>query len=168
MEADFCGDRLRLHAFLRVVHEGIPERPARFRRRIQTACDDIGASNYLDSDRTDTIIALSQQDISDKPSNDASVFDIVRSPTPEQALHVPEESLPDTSDHNGFQEIGDQTDHAQLPLILRVDRSVPSPIKVCKTSSTRKRRRLPANELALLRTTSSDGLPQPSVRYQSA
>ena len=48
-EADFCGDRLRLSAFLRVVGNGMPKRPTRFRRRVPVTDDSLEPSTHFET-----------------------------------------------------------------------------------------------------------------------
>jgi hypothetical protein len=48
-EADFYGDRLRLSAFLRVVGNGIPKRPIRFRRRVLVTDNSLEPSTHLET-----------------------------------------------------------------------------------------------------------------------
>lgn len=167
-EADFCGDRLRLEAFLRVVDDGLPERPTRFRRRLRAAEDDGEGSKCRESDGTDSVVGPSRQD---KFVNEGTVFDMVSLTRSEQLLYVPEEPLPNAANDDGCQGIREQSERAHPSHRVRVDENeagttvTKSSIKTSKTSSTRKRRRLHVNDLTLVRTVSSTGLPQLSVRF---
>ena len=170
-EADFRGDRLRLSAFLRVVGDGMPQRPTRFKRRSRDVHLGLNSSTHHDTDRTDEVATPAQETACERSSNDVPTLDIARSPSPEQPMLTPEDPLPESAAHNGHQGNRERLEGFQLPNIQQqaakrtsITTNTKSPKKPRQTSSTRKRRRLPANELALLRTTSSDGLPRPSVR----
>lgn len=160
-EADFCDGRLRLQAFLRVAEDGMPARPTRFRRRGRAIVKDIEALSQLHHGRADNIVTLSRQDASNQSSGNASV-DIAHSLTPEASL------IGSGGGHPGDCE---QPQRVQHPLNQQAEGRVhatialTSPTKYPNASSTRRRRQIPVNGLALLRTTSSDGLPQPSVSY---
>jgi hypothetical protein len=109
-DANFCGGRLRLSAFLCVMENGMPRRPSRFKgRRIQ------------------------------------SVTDVPLDP-----------AVPDAKDAANI------TEAAITTLVPRVSDSQKSSIRSREPLRTRKRK-LPVNGLALLRTTTSDGLPVPGV-----
>jgi hypothetical protein len=110
-DANFCGGRLRLAAFLRVVEYDMPQRPSRLKRRIMPLVEEL-------------------------PVNAAAC-------EPKGATTTTKASIA-----------------TRIPQVLRA-----------KVSSGRSRapprtrkRRLPVNGLALLRTTTSDGLPEPGVR----
>lgn len=167
-EAEFCGDRLRLSAFLRVVGNGMPQRPARFRRRLQVtdnnpespACRDTMQKEHAFPQTT-----YSEQFI------DATVAEPVYSLIPEEPTLTSEthSPAPRTSNIDGTVSLSLQDVQMVNTFPVSEERKltmVPTPTsgKTCKGPSSRRRRRLPVNELALLRTTSSDGLPQPNVR----
>lgn len=177
-EADFCGGRLRLSAFLRVVGDGMPQRPTRFRRRQRAADDFPEASTSHATDCTDMRITVIQhEEISheDEHFKDTSVLDTSHSTLPEHPTLAPEDPLPESTIDSGVQSGGCQQPEAdQHPIAQRkAGKRTPtalttnSPSEPCKMLSTRKKRRLPVNELALLRTTSSNSLPRPSVRSMS-
>jgi hypothetical protein len=97
-----------------------------------------------------------------------SVYDIPRSPKPiEHRLSLGVDG--DQYLHNNYAPVQQHSDpvplaHRQLNADTTLNTKAKKALrKPCGTSSTRKRR-LPVNELALLRTTTSDGLPQPGVR----
>lgn len=166
-EADFCGERLRLSAFLRVA-DCMPQRPTRFRRRLVD-------SNYcLDSSNQRNCSLIDVRSPSDQDpalEQDPEILNLARSPslqTPELAaedLRSPYQSRSkpqsDFNEHEGIQH-----SLVQRPSAKRSSNptTIESSQKLRKISSTRKRRRLPVNELALLRTTFSYGLPLPIVR----
>lgn len=154
-EADFCGDRLRLSAFLRVA-DGVPKRPTRFKRRTRPVEAD-EASRREQSAPTDN--SLVGRHFHGEFLTSLSVFDTSSSATPDEAL------LGAVRDSRSQRDRG-RPDSIQITSILQAKKcaAAKSPSKIRKTSSARRRRRLPVNELVLLRTTSSDGLPRPSVR----
>lgn len=169
-EADFCGGQLRLSAFLRVVGDGMPRRPTRFKRRLPAVDSALDAPIDISTDSTVTSVHSA---VHKELSKDISLFDIAHSPVPEQLslegrsrgiafnsgclrdCDRPDDGPLSTSQQQAKRQIFNTTKR----------RSITEP---CKTSSARKGRRLPVNELALLRTTASDGLPQPSVRHRLA
>ncbi|KAJ4989146.1 hypothetical protein SVAN01_05408 [Stagonosporopsis vannaccii] len=164
---DFCGDRLRLSAFLRIVGDGMPQRPTRFKRCLQDTINDPKGS----SSRRHNALCSSEQHNTDhrparkSPPRDAFVFNTAQSPLPVPSLE--DDLLPlqcTVTDSFNRWRLGD----SQLPNTKQqaVQRRPLTMLKPTDHSShgldTRKRRRLPVTELALLRTTSSDGLPHPS------
>ncbi|KAF3045727.1 hypothetical protein E8E11_006319 [Didymella keratinophila] len=167
-EADFCGDRLRLSAFLRVVAEGLPQRPTRFRRRVVDPNHSLDSSTQRDSSLLDAKSPSDQAPALEQyPEN--AILKVVRSPS----LQAPELAAEDLrfASQNGSNPQSDcsQREHVQhSPAQKQSVKRSSSPTtlkpsqKPRKISSTRKRGHLPVNELALLRTMSSDGLPLPS------
>ncbi|KAF9694566.1 hypothetical protein EKO04_007363 [Ascochyta lentis] len=169
-ETDFRGDRLRLHAFLRVVDDGLPKRPSRFRRRFLAVSDDLEASSHSISDYTNDTVASVQEASHEGPLNDVSFLDGMRPPNPEQPLPAFEEqslvTAEDSVQQRGYEQVGCASAKSNQQTEKRasdqpVTAATKAHNKLRKTPSTRHRRRIPVNELALLRTTSSDGLPQP-------
>lgn len=174
-EADFCGDRLRLSAFLRVVGDGMPPRLARFRRRLRAAeygHDVSTARDNIPHDNGATITLSLTGSTKRERSVDPSALDVFNSssfgrPTSEADDPLFKGNIESEAQQGGLQQPG--FDEQAITLRKADERtSVTSTTvslsKLRKTSSARKERRLPVNELALSRTTSSDGLPQPSVR----
>ena len=161
-EADFCGDRLRLTAFLRFA-DGVPKRPTRFKRRTRPV-EAAEASRHGQSAPIEN--PLVGRLVCGEFPTDLSVSDIARSATPDELL------VGTMRDSRSQRDRG-RPDSVQIASIRQAENCATavavakSPMKSCKTSSTRRRRRLPVNELVLLRTTSSDGLPRPSVRLFS-
>ena len=169
-EADFCGGRLRLTAFLRVVGDGMPPRPTRFRRRPHAADNGLDVSTSREAGTTDTGEIITP-DLG-KRSNDTPTLG---TPHLDSSVHLtsePEHPLPESmvgsrDQRGGHQESQTNQQSSSLQKTekrTRITITTNSSSKLCKTPSARKKRRLPVNELALLRTTSSNGLPQPSVR----
>ncbi|KZM23971.1 uncharacterized protein EKO05_0009264 [Ascochyta rabiei] len=169
--ADFCGDRLRLPAFLRVVDDGLPKRPTRLRRRLPAVGNGFEASSHDRPDHTDSAIDSAAKAAYQGYSDDVLLLGIERSTTSGQPLPAREELSLFVADKSAYQR---DREHIE-PVLLTSDQptekraSVKSlttdtkvPNKPCKALSTQKRRQLPLNELNLMRSTSSDGLPQPS------
>ncbi|KAF2032593.1 hypothetical protein EK21DRAFT_86912 [Setomelanomma holmii] len=204
-DVNFCGGRLRLAAFLRVVEKGIPERPARFKRRVpwvdQTASraeDDVPAFDHVlpaaslsqTNERTESISRdLSEEHITDSSNHVREVvclevgvdphpnsakhpdfeYDVPRSPTPTN-ISLPHGDYP----HMGSTEescnesdcANTRTAASTIPSNLNVTKLQTTKVqrgsgKSQKPSSARKRR-LRVRSLALLRTSTTDGLPSPS------
>jgi hypothetical protein len=109
-DANFCGGRLRLSAFLRVVENDMPRHPSRFKRR------------HI-------------QSVTDVPLDPAFHQANIAANITEAAIATP---LPRVSDSKK------SSTRSREPLRTR-------------------KRKLPVNGLALLRTTTSDGLPEPGV-----
>jgi hypothetical protein len=202
-DANFVDNRLRLTAFLRVVKEGIPPWPSRFRRRIQvpdeTAEPPVATSQSQTNQvllapeahqeppisglsspialrfiatavekraATDVEVGVLNEDETEYRLQPGSIYDVPLSPTSTRSSPVsgddqdvyerqsPVQRQPET---NGSAKFAHQAGTAVPVKVKRASR------KPLGSSSTRKRR-LPVNELALLRTTTLDGLPQPGVR----
>jgi hypothetical protein len=199
--ANCCGDRLRLTTFLRIVENGMPQRPSRFRRRIppveedtyesrqlvrEHACPSDAALNANASDAApDHLVTLghscaekpkkpddtrdtatSQEGTSDTAKIFApagSVYEIPRSPTPDVSLPGPSDinktdlnAKPTPSKERTSNEVINQAQEKSI--VVALERSA----RPAASSSTRKRH-LPVHGLTLLRTTTSDGLPELSV-----
>lgn len=91
-----------------------------------------------------------------------SIYDIPRTPTPEPA-HQPRNN---DECHDRLQRASDSTciiQFKQKPGALSVTEAK-NPTRVSQKHASTRKRRLPVNQLALLRTTMSDGLPHPNVR----
>lgn len=171
-EADFCGDRLRLSAFLRVVADGMPQRPTRFKRRSRGIDHRLGSSGQHDTDHVDARSSPAQKAAHEQCHNNTSILDVVRSPSPQLPELAAEDFRSVTRAKSGSQKDREQSEDVQpsenqrqtgeRTSVTAVTKSLKKPRKI---PSTRKRRHLPVNGLALLRSTSSDGLPLPSVRY---
>lgn len=178
-EADFCGGRLRLSAFLRVVGEGMPPRPTRLKNDHQgkehgievSGADRHGADHhgaYSSNERVDPDHELTF----DSPSVDVSIFNAAQplSSEPEPPVFVSDHLVPPLG--VDFGEDVDrrpleypQLTHTKQQTAKRVLATMSKlPKKPRNSLSSRRRRQLPVNELTLLRTNSLDGLPQPSVR----
>jgi hypothetical protein len=204
-DANFVNDRLRLTAFLRVVEQGMPPRPSRFKRRAQVLDEpavppvptslsrispvlpvletrnepSILGSSSLDASRSIDPTAKQEVALNIEPPQfykvqsgvhlrATSIYNITHSPTPTELC------LGQASDYNQDGQEGQiyfqqQRGPLSSPQNLGEGGATVA-VKVNKvygktrgSSSTRKRC-LPVNELALLRTTTSDGLPDPGVR----
>jgi hypothetical protein len=149
-EADFAGDRLRLSAFLRIV-QNLPQRPARCRRRAPsiTVDDHVPAPASNDAQ---TVSISATREIS--PSLDSGS---------EEDTHVPirGEVLPETE--NERDDDAPNSPPKQTAPIVYTPKAPQTDPRQHRPSSTTRKRRLPVNELALVRTTTADGLPDRSV-----
>jgi hypothetical protein len=202
-DANFVDNRLRLTAFLRVVEEGIPPRPSRFRRRIQMPDETAEPPVATSQSQTNQVLLAPEahqeppisgsaspialrsiaaaaekrvvigvevgvwnEDETEYRLQPGSIYDVPLSPTSTRSSPAsgddqdvyerqsPVQRQPDTSGSAKF------AHQAGTAVPVKVKKASRKPLG---SSSTRKRR-LPVNELALLRTTTSDGLPQPGVR----
>ncbi|KAF1846616.1 uncharacterized protein K460DRAFT_127088 [Cucurbitaria berberidis CBS 394.84] len=126
-DANFAGDRLRLASFLRVMEKGMPQRPSRFKQRLQGV------------DQPDT-------------SRPFSPGSLGLTNTVEEAAIAKGTEAFQVDDNQMLVVNGD---------IVHGNPRSPASSKPRGVSSARKRH-LPVQELALLRTTTSDGLPEPS------
>lgn len=174
-EADFCGDRLRLTAFLRVLAAGMPHRPTRFKRR------------YVGSDHGSESSILNGPDLShlendraldlacEQGPDETPIAEVILSSAPQPptlaavdhrlAKQANDVFLRDRSRSNVIQPTEGQRQTNERLSTTASMRPVKQPRQI---SSTRKRQQIPKNELTLLRTTSLDGLSLPSVRRCSA
>lgn len=170
-EADFCGDRLRLSAFLRVVADGMPQRPTRFKRRFIGIEQSLDSQKRRDADHGGAARSLSQEAILEGYPNDTIISDVARSLWPRSPEFAPDHIRSATRPSDELQKNCKQSEAVQ-PLQdqqhtreQEMTTALFEPLHVSRrTSGTPRRRHLPVNEVALLRTTSYDGLPLPSVR----
>jgi hypothetical protein len=146
-DANFHGDQLRLSVFLRIIGDGVSPRPVRRNRR--------------------AVIAKPGNQTS-KESFDMSSSKHSRSPaSPIADLHMP---LPGAGDE-GTQETccfasvsgRSPSPSPETPIAYIQAGATKTPTRN-QVSSYARKGELYVNELALLRTTSSHGLPHPSVR----
>ncbi|KAJ8116943.1 hypothetical protein OPT61_g1741 [Boeremia exigua] len=168
-KVDFCGDRLRLSAFLRVVGDGMPQRPTRFRRHLRDNGSSPECLNHRDTDYSCAQTIPAQESVHIGPSNDSCIFHTTRSSSPEQSMLTSNVRLSLATTHNDNEDElwrpeDAQPTHTQQPATQQtpVAGVTKSPGKPHKAPSTQKRRRLPVNELALLQIMSSDDLPKPN------
>jgi hypothetical protein len=145
-DANFHGNQLRLSAFLRIIGDGLPPRPTRCNRRA-TAEENRQMSRDCASIPIDKI-----------PLSRASPVADVHTLLPDAGDEEPEECRRLTSVSSNS-----LPPRPETPMTQRQAKAAKAPTRNQGSSHTRKRR-LPVNELALLRTTSSRGLPHPSVR----
>ncbi|KAF2129596.1 hypothetical protein P153DRAFT_396853 [Dothidotthia symphoricarpi CBS 119687] len=190
-DANFCGDRLRLAAFLRIMEYGIPPRPTRFRRRVQAVEKPMRGSDPSPTNQeysfVNTSAAIPIHGVSRPSTPEATTSGVDASRThhssPSNPLATDADSTYDIPPSHtsiepyvglikdGIHEpTGLQQQHANGLLvkqslqnagIMSSSNSHKTPSKPRPSSSTRKRR-LPVNCLALMRTSTSDGLPEPS------
>jgi hypothetical protein len=181
-DTNFCDGRLRLTAFLRAVENGMPARPSRFKRRVpleETSPQDFAFPEPLHTEESAGYLPNSTRSRTPGPSREATSevssaqetdLDTARSPT---SMRI--QVYPDSYKHLGPGSGNEESDREQptaTPTISHasIDEQAVHAWKV-KTRSNRplkatdtRKRRLPTTGLALVRTTTSDGLPDPSVR----
>lgn len=188
-ETNFCGDRLRMSAFLRVMEYGIPPRPRRFRHRVQVVEEPAYESYSVTTDQTFSPMVISSEQsihniphpltteastpnaeanhvrhssLSNAPAIDAdSIHEIQYLPAPAEPYRGPVKD-------NHLESARPLQQHSNILTFNRYQQGPETnahktPSKPYGSSIIRKRR-LPVTGLALLRTTTSDGLPAPSVR----
>lgn len=185
-DADFSNGRLRLTAFLRVVENGLPQRPSRFRRKVQfskTASTDLSDATSFEVSRTagelpgqshgDAIERVETR--AEKAGPSQATIDH-RSPSPQD---LEEGTFPNVTDHTTKTSMDVSTDAENTPhtgVTASAHQSAtnrpagpsikpPQPHKSQNIQKGRKgqKRRLPVNCLSLSRTTTTDGLPDPFV-----
>jgi hypothetical protein len=202
--ANFVDNRLRLTAFLRVVEEGMPQRPSRFTRRSRVANKTAGFSVATSPPHTNQVVpapdahqglsiqgsaspnAISiaaavenegtidtefgqfEENETENRAQSSSIYDIPLSPIPTETRSSPasgdnQAALERQSPGRRQQDSNPSAKFRQKARTAVLVKAKKASGKPLGSSSTRKRR-LPVNELALLRTTTSDGLPQPGVR----
>ena len=167
-EADFCGDRLRLSAFLRVVGNGMPKPPKRFRRRVLVTDNSLEPSTHLETTQEATTGAkkVSGELLIRVPDVDPAGSQVPEQPSSMSGILF---TAPEIGTEGGA-ESESQEDVRVVEMLPRLEERNPIIAKTpmskepYKAPKHRRKRRMPVNELALLRTTSSDGLPLPSVR----
>ncbi|KAF2658754.1 hypothetical protein K491DRAFT_713238 [Lophiostoma macrostomum CBS 122681] len=179
-DENFCGDRLRLAAFLRVV-DSVPERPSRFRRRLPEGGNEheTGHGNITAGPSSIEMLALGQS-----PSSRSSPT--ARTTTGERqtddSLHTPVSATDDAAIPQDDDPVQDEpfsipkaqstttNSHGSESTTLQ---SSSKGVVVYTSSATKtdprgkaasgtRKRRLPVNELPLVRTTTEDGLPDRS------
>jgi hypothetical protein len=118
---------------------------------------------------TDVEVGVLDEDETEYRLQPESIYDVPLSPTSTEPRSSPA-SGDDQDVYERQSPVQRQPDTNRSAKFAKAGTAVPVKVKVKKasrkplgSSSTRKRR-LPVNELALLRTTTSDGLPQPGVR----
>lgn len=181
-DANFHNGRLRLAAFLRVVESDMPKRPSRFKRRFHTPEEGLQEPNGPPVLEEAELITK-QEEIGAPTGSDAakhmirpdavplpSEYDLPRSMSPDQSGPERSHSHADfaRSANTGTPEV-DEPQAVKHRKHLRKKPDItqsPSNTRVAKVpgrSSATRKRRLPVIGLALLRTTTSDGLPEPAV-----
>ena len=188
-EDNFCGDRLRIAAFLRSV-QGIPKRPSRFRKHPLNNDDDkqhagsagLGSGHQHSQDASGRLTSGDQaatrptflQPLEPETTNDVSSPASASATVTYQsddlpALHespAPSEATNEENDTQIFH--SNDTQGSPLPksstknVIVYTSQAKKRDVRSNEASSTRKRR-LPVNELPLVRTTTENGLPDRSV-----
>ncbi|KAF2188230.1 hypothetical protein K469DRAFT_91965 [Zopfia rhizophila CBS 207.26] len=188
---DFCGDRLRLTAFLRVI-ENMPRRPSRFHKRLRSSNqqtdksqkDDSAPSGHAQSSvslflaQSDESLALSEVELVTSPlerrSSGGKAHDSYTNEYPNDPVSLPpEEDIgKSVGDHIDDTATMETTDLREPPitksrkrkgLVLYKVNTKPQDDASIKVTGGHKRR-LPVNGLALVRTSTADGLPDRAVR----
>lgn len=167
-DANFVGGRLRLTAFLRVLEGDIPQTPSRSELRAHivkqpgdTEPSSIGAPNP----RAAIIVNLpdnGHEEVSaDIIAHAETVFDLPRSPTTTNLGSGSQiENETKSFDTRRTSEKATKSTKKQNARVAKVKESFSTHHK----PQEKRKRRLPVNVLALVRTTTSDGgLPQPGV-----
>lgn len=131
-EGDFVGNTLRVSAFLRIAQH-LPERPRRCRRDVPAAAK---AVNHH-------VVPPAPVPASD---------DDARAPSPSLGGDV----LPIPEDEEEVQ--GNSTPPKRKSPLVYASKAPKADLRQREPASTTRKRRLPVNELALVRTT-TDGLP---------
>jgi len=181
-DANFNGDRLRLASFLRAV-ENIPQRPSRFKHR-KSLTDRKAVTVQPSSPRNNVFHSgLNMFEPLDAPpcrdTDDAGFPPNPPSRTPTEITHTEglmapggaiEQEDPDTFEHTASGHCTQQqldTHSAQQAskkgiavYKCKANKAQPQP----QGDSSTRRRQLPVNGLALVRASTVDGLPEPSVR----
>lgn len=182
-QESFGGHHLRLSAFLRVV-DNIPKQPSRFRKQIQqqSLSDDkltntdspFAHTAQLDLDHgSEQLQVLTSFDDEAKQSEYGDITRSVTLPVhvPVEIPHLGDEEAPYTDYPLRTSDSYNVTATNNLQstdLLLRKD-PVVDKSKVNKADGadlrilSARERRLPVDELTLVRTTTADGLPDPSV-----
>ncbi|KAH8728724.1 hypothetical protein GQ44DRAFT_824004 [Phaeosphaeriaceae sp. PMI808] len=176
-DADFYGGRLRLAAFLRVVDNGMPQRPSRFKQRVplvESQPHELTVHEPSDMEGTDKLsnalrsnLSLVATDIVQTDSQAEAVFElgISRSSTLlDQRIDCDKHDINGRKDRSSVDEKRTRAKATKSSHKNIRDVQIPAGNKssspTCKASFTRKRQ-LPVNGLALMRTTTSDFLPEP-------
>lgn len=163
-DTNFCDGRLRLTAFLRVAEHDLPQRPSRFKRRMPLTGEEHSGTAALERAESE-----SEPETPSNPDEHPSLAvgaEIAPPHSPAPPDVTPNESIA-ISDRTVVEPqkptIGKDRIRNKGPIARRQRADEPLSAGRLKTSRTPKRR-LPLNTLPLLRTTTSDGLPDPVVR----
>jgi hypothetical protein len=195
-DANFVDNRLRLAAFLRVVKQGMPPRPSRFKRRIQVPDEQSASLVTAAISQIDQVLPATEAD-HDPSTRDSACLDVASATAavdvgyfgddetgyrvqPISIYHIPLSRTPTVTRPTPANDDDQEVQQSQSPVQRQsyttlsvkfrrkagtaiTTKAKKAPAKPRGSSNTRKRR-LPVNELALLRTTTSDGLPPAGVR----
>ena len=166
-DANFVGNRLRLSAFLSCVR-GMPDRPSRFRPPIQDLDVADSAAPFSGLHR-DVSVREPGREPAILPSESSAEAEVIRTNLCQEAATT--DRLLDTNIEEDRSVLDGLTN---APSVYDIPRSPPPDLRLASGSGSRqglrnglsstRKRRLPAHELALLRTTTLDGLPLPGVR----
>jgi hypothetical protein len=176
-DANFCGGRLRLAAFLRVVESNMPQRPSRCKQRMLSVEKLPHQIVQFELLNTDQIIEASSTSMNSPSLEAAASFppQVHRSASIKSTVRC----SPIPTDDTGYNNFKSNTHHDkkvnEQSTAAKVRKRVGKSLIVAHTTeaedlsitsrrpSRTKKRRVPVNGLAMLRTTTSDGLPEPAV-----
>lgn len=153
-DANFVGNRLRLSVFLQCMEHGeMPTRPSRFRRSTQINAVPARSLALLFPRVNCDVLALEAYNGPPVLTSKASME------TTAIMSDVAEEAATDNEPlENNVNKEGEKTSEDSIPTTVAEETT-----RNNKGLSSNPKRRLPVNELALLRTTTLDGLPTPVV-----
>lgn len=153
-DANFVDNRLRLATFLRLVQHGMPQRPARLKRRHPATCEQSQAPGATPTNQHHPLITAK---VGDKVASlDSTGVDGL---SPESQHDATENQCP--SQRCASPAPDEQLTSTRTSAPKSVLRKVND---VSSSYTSTRRRRLPVMGLALHRTTTTDGLPEPEVR----
>ena len=188
-DANFVDDRLRLAAFLRLVENGMPQRPSRFTRHGQAVVGQLYNFNATPAclgEAKSSLLRMNQK----LPWIRSTLSTSANPNHPDTNAHLSAAGNAESNQTKAlfYQETDFDTTRTQTPERLRSDAipneghgthtsqhsaqpcSIVPPIKSLSEDPVPthgpdiSKSRLPVNELALLRSTTLDGLPEPAVR----
>jgi hypothetical protein len=165
-DANFVGGRLRLAAFLRTVETDMPQRPSRFKRRLPS-------KHFAREPDSAEIPRIGDDVLPDISEQGRSRGAAEEAPTPGTEFDLPRSGVADVvaGKHDGSDSACAKRQYTSAKTEKRTKNTkqvarvtmLKKQFGVFHKSSDTRKRRLPVNGLALLRTTISDGLPEPGV-----
>jgi len=166
-DANFVGNRLRLSAFLS-CEGGMPDRPSRFKPPIQNLNVVNSAAPFSGLHRVVSVKEPAREPAI-LPSKLSAEAEFIGTNLCEEAAAT--DKPLDTNIEEDRSVLDGLTN---APSLYEIPRSSPPDLRLASVSggkqglrnglSSTRKRRLPVHELALLRTTTLDGLPLPGVR----
>lgn len=166
-DTNFVGNRLRLSAFLSCVG-GMPDRPSRFRRPIKHV-DVVGSAAPFSRSYRDVSVREAGREPAILPSKSSAEAEVIKTDLCQESATT---DKPLDTNIGEAQLVLDGLTNA--PSVYDIPRSPPPDLRLASASASRqglrnglssiRKRHLPVHELALLRTTTLNGLPLPGVR----